>query len=176
MFQKNLNLPENRERLKKIKLLLLDVDGVLTDSQIHWHEGQGWTRTYSTRDGYGIHMIQALGIKVGIMSGGGSNDLQERVKILKIQHMVLGNHNKSESLDQMIKETGIPVENICYVGDELFDLPALRRVALAVTVPDAPIEVKNECHAITQRRGGHGAVREVIDAIRNAQEIKHPFA
>ncbi len=175
MFQKNLSLAENVARLKKIKLLLLDVDGVLTDSNIYWIESQGWTRTYSTRDGYGIRMIQELGIQVGIMSGGGTKDVQERIKILNIKHAVLGSHHKGDSLDVMMKETGVPLENICYVGDELFDLPALRRVALAVTVPDAPIEVKKECHAVTQARGGHGAVREVIDAIRIAQGIKHPY-
>jgi 3-deoxy-D-manno-octulosonate 8-phosphate phosphatase (KDO 8-P phosphatase) len=160
-------------RLKKIKLLLLDVDGVLTDGSIFFMEGQGWTRVYNVNDGYGIRLLQKLGIPVGVISGGMSIELKERMKLLGIAHMVLGSENKAESLQKMIDETGIPADQICFVADDLFDIPALKKVGLAVTVPDAMPEVKAIAHYITTKGGGRGAVREVIDHIRWAQGL-HP--
>ena len=161
-------------RLKKIKLLLLDVDGILTDGSIFFMEGQGWTRVYNVNDGYGIKLLQQLGIPVGVMSGGMSVELKERMKVLGISHMVLGSENKADSLKQMMAETGVPAESICFVADDLFDIPALKKVGLAITVPDAMPEVKAMAHHITTKGGGRGAVREVIDLIRWAQGLHLP--
>jgi 3-deoxy-D-manno-octulosonate 8-phosphate phosphatase (KDO 8-P phosphatase) len=158
-------------RFKKIKLLLLDVDGVLTDGTVQWIEGQGFTRTYHINDGYGIKLLQSLGVPVGIISGGSSKDLQERIKLLQIQHVVLGSEDKLTSLEKISKDTGIPFSEICFVGDELFDIPALRKVGLSITVPNGMIEVKKIAHYITSKAGGQAAVREVIDAIRAAQNL-----
>jgi len=160
-----------REKLKRVKLLLLDADGVLTDGTISYLEKHGWFRTYNVYDGYGIKLIQSLGIPVGVISGGNSKDLKERIKLLKIKHSVLGSEDKLKSLEKIVKKTGVPVENICFVADDLFDLPALERVGLAITVPDAVPEVKAMADWVTTRRGGHGAVREVIDAIRKVQKL-----
>lgn len=167
-----LSTSELEQRMKKIKLLLLDVDGVLTNGTIFYVEGQGWTRTYNVYDGYGIRYIQKLGLIIGVISGGNSLELKERVKMLGITHSVLGSEDKLSSLRQMMKETGFTREQICFVADDLFDLPALREVGLAITVPDAVQEVVDEAHYITRRKGGTGAVREVIDLIRNAQGLK----
>ncbi len=158
-------------RLKKVKLLLLDVDGILTDGSIFYVEGQGWTRVYNIHDGYGIRLIQKLGIPVGVISGGQSTELKERLKVLGINHFVIGSENKLESLNQMIKETGIPAENICFMADDLFDIPALKQVGLAVTAPNAMVEVKELAHFITEKSGGKGAVRELIDLLRYAQGL-----
>ena len=161
-----------REKLKKVKLLLLDVDGVMTDGKLFYIEKQGFTRTYNIYDGYGIKLIQKLGIPVGIMSGGKSKDLKERIKMLGIEHAIIGSEDKLDSLEKLVKKTKIAYENICFVADDLFDIPALEKVGLAITVPDAMEEVKEIVHHITTRRGGEGAVREVIDAIRRVQNLK----
>ena len=161
-----------REKFKRVKLLLLDADGVLTDGSITYLEKHGWCRTHNVYDGYGIKLIQSLGIQVGVISGGNSKDLKERVKLLKIKHAVLGSEDKLKSLDKLVKKTKIPYENICFVADDLFDIPALEKVGLAITVPDGMPEVKAMAHWVTTRRGGHGAVREVIDAIRKVQNLK----
>jgi 3-deoxy-D-manno-octulosonate 8-phosphate phosphatase (KDO 8-P phosphatase) len=161
-----------REKFKKVKLLLLDSDGVLTDGSLTYLEKHGWIRTYNIYDGYGITLLQDLGIPVGIISGGDSKDLKERIKLLKIKHSVLGSKDKLKSLEKISKKTKIPFENICFVGDDLFDIPALEKVGLAITVPDAMPEVKAIVHYQTTRRGGSGAVREVTDAIRKIQNLK----
>jgi 3-deoxy-D-manno-octulosonate 8-phosphate phosphatase (KDO 8-P phosphatase) len=161
-----------REKLKKVKLLLLDVDGVLTDGRIFYIPGQGPSRFYNVYDGYGIRYIQSLGIPVGVMSGSNSKEIKERIKVLGIQHVVLGSEDKLESLNKIVKKTKVPFENICFVADDLFDIPALEKVGLAVTVPDAVDEVKAIAHYTTKKRGGYGAVREVIDAIRKVQNLK----
>jgi 3-deoxy-D-manno-octulosonate 8-phosphate phosphatase (KDO 8-P phosphatase) len=160
------------EKLKKIRLLLLDVDGVLTDGSITWIAGQGFTRTYHAHDGYGIRLIQKLGLPVGVISGGQSQDLKERLQFLGIQHFVLGSEDKFASLTKMSEETKIPLEQICFIGDDLFDIPALEKVGLAVTVPNAVPEVKEVVHFITTIPGGKGAVRQVIDALRKVQNLK----
>lgn len=161
-----------REKLKKVKLLLLDVDGVLTDGRIFYLDKQGFTRFYNVYDGYGIKLIQKAGIPVGIMSGGKSKDLKERIKWLGIKHAMIGSEDKLDSLEKLVKKTKIPYENICFVADDLFDLPALQKVGLAITVPDAMDEVKEMADYITVKKGGHGAVREVIEAIRKVQNLK----
>ncbi|MBC7397105.1 MAG: HAD hydrolase family protein, partial [Bdellovibrionales bacterium] len=149
----------------------LDVDGILTDGSIFFMEGQGWTRIYNIYDGYGIKLIQRLGIPVCVISGGHSNELKERLRVLGIAHAVLGSEDKLTSLNEIIKVTGIPASNICFMADELFDIPALQAVALAVTVPNAVSEVKELAHYITLKNGGEGAVREVIDHLRRAQGL-----
>jgi len=164
--------PKVKAKLKKIKLLLLDVDGVLSDGSILWIKGQGFTRIYHAHDGYGIRHIQRLGMKVGIISGGNSEDLQERIKFLGITHTVLGSEDKLASLNQLAEQTNTPFDQICFIGDDLFDLPALEKVGLAVTVPDGAPEVQKMADLITTIPGGKGAVRQLIDAIRKAQNLK----
>ena len=164
-------IDQNDPKLKKIKLILLDVDGVLTDSTVMWIKDQGWTRRYSVYDGYGIKLIQKLGIQVGIISGGNSEELQERMKMLGVEHLVLGSEDKLNSLQIIQKKTGIPLDQICFMGDDLFDIPALEKVGLSISVPDAVPEVKKLVHYVTDRRGGFGAARELIDAIRHAQGL-----
>jgi len=160
---------EFQKRLAGIRLLLLDVDGVLTDGTIFHVPGQGWTRSYNIYDGYGIKLLQKAGIPVGIISGGASDELKERIRYLGIRYAVLGSEDKLASLKQLSVETGVPPESISFMGDELFDMPALKEAGLAITVPDAMPEVFGVAHAVTARAGGKGAVREVIDLILKAQ-------
>lgn len=168
--KKKLTQAQFLKRAKNIKLILLDVDGVLTDGRIFF-SNIGWTRIYHIHDGYGIRMIQRLGIPVGIMSGGQSDELKERIKILDIKHSILGSENKLESLITLSEEVSIDFKSILFMGDDLFDLPALQKVGLSVSVPNAMDEVKASVDYVTKKSGGKGAVREVIDLIRKAQNL-----
>ncbi|MBS1963989.1 MAG: HAD hydrolase family protein [Bdellovibrionales bacterium] len=166
---KLLQTPEIQARLKKIKLLLLDVDGVMTDGRIFWIESQGWTRQFNVKDGYGLKLLMAAGIQVGIISGGKSKDVETRAAFLKVHHVFLGDENKIVAFDKIVAATGLKPDEIAFVGDDLFDIPVLERVGFSATVPHAVNPVKERVHYITETEGGAGAVREVADAIRKAQ-------
>ena len=157
-------------KLKKIKLFILDVDGVLTNGKVFWSENSGWTRTFSVKDGYGLKMLSRLGIELAIISGGSSRDLKERAKVLSISHLYLGSEDKIIPYQDLKEKTGYKDDVISYIGDELFDIPLLQKVGLSATVSDAPKEVKREVDYITKNRGGKGAVREVVDMIRYAHK------
>jgi 3-deoxy-D-manno-octulosonate 8-phosphate phosphatase (KDO 8-P phosphatase) len=166
---KLLETPEIQNRLKRIKLLALDVDGVMTDGKIFWVEGQGWTRSFNVKDGYGLKLLMAAGIQVAIISGGKSKDVELRGQFLKVHHIFLGDENKIVAFDKIIASTGFKAEEIAFVGDDLFDIPVLEQAGFSATVPHAVDPVKERVHYITQFEGGAGAVREIADAIRKAQ-------
>jgi 3-deoxy-D-manno-octulosonate 8-phosphate phosphatase (KDO 8-P phosphatase) len=157
-------------KLKKIRMLLLDVDGVLTDGSIFFVKGQGWTRTYHIHDGYGIRHLLKQGFQIGVISGGRSEDLFERLNVLGIEHYVVGSEDKLTSMNVISDKTGIPVSEMAFMGDELFDIPALMAAGLAITVPLCAPEVRAIAHYVTSREGGRGAVREIIDLIRKVQK------
>lgn len=163
--------PANLKRLKKIKLLALDIDGVLTDGRIFWHEGQGWTRLFSVRDGYGIRTLMKLGIDIAIISGGESLDVKKRIEFLKLNHIYLGNEDKLVALNDLMKKTGLKAEQIAYIGDELFDLPVIEAVGFGATVPEAVPAVQKRAHYVTKSPGGFGAARELVELIRQAQKL-----
>ncbi|RYZ71980.1 MAG: hypothetical protein EOP09_03875 [Proteobacteria bacterium] len=167
--QKLLETPELQNRLSKIRLLLLDVDGVLTDGRIFWIEGQGWTRQFHIKDGYGLKLLMKSGVDVGIISGGESHDVKKRAEFLKIQHVFLGDEDKIKALQKIIVATGLKSDEIAFIGDELFDMPVLEAVGFSATVPHAVDEVKEVVNYITESEGGFGAVREIADAIRKAR-------
>jgi len=166
-----LSAGEFEVRLKKTKMLLLDVDGILTDATTFYIEGSGFTRFFNMYDGYGIKLLIKAGFPVGIISGGQAKDLQERIKVLGIEHFVLGSEDKLASMKTLSEKVKIPFENIAYMGDEIFDLPALRAAGLSISVPGATDEVKSQVNWITHKTGGNGAVREIIDAIRKIQNL-----
>lgn len=163
---------EAYDRLKKIKVLILDVDGVMTDGTITWIEGTGWTRTFSVKDGYGLKLLIKSGLKLGIISGGDSKSVRERGEFLKIPHIYLGDENKVDPYNRIKEAEGVSDDEVAFVGDELFDIPVLEQVGFAATVPHAVYEVKSVVHYITREHGGKGAVREVADLIRYALEGK----
>jgi 3-deoxy-D-manno-octulosonate 8-phosphate phosphatase (KDO 8-P phosphatase) len=168
--QKLLETSEILARLKKIKLLLLDVDGVLTDGRIFWIEPQGFTRYFNVKDGYGLKLLMKTGVQVGIISGGESKDVKVRAEFLKLQHVFLGDEDKMKALNKIIEATKFLPEEIAFMGDELFDIPVLEAVGFSATVPHAVDEVKASVHYVTEHEGGWGAVREVADAIRKARK------
>jgi 3-deoxy-D-manno-octulosonate 8-phosphate phosphatase (KDO 8-P phosphatase) len=168
---KLLETPDLQERLRRIRLLALDVDGVLTDGRIFWQDGQGWTRFFHIKDGYGLKLLMKAGVDVAIISGGDSIDVRKRMEWLKIPHVFLGDEDKIKAFDKILASTGLKPEQIAFMGDDLFDLPVLEKVGFSATVPHAVDPVKAKVHYITESLGGWGAVREVADAIRRAQGL-----
>jgi 3-deoxy-D-manno-octulosonate 8-phosphate phosphatase (KDO 8-P phosphatase) len=158
-------------RLKKIKLLILDVDGVLTDGRVFWLENQGWTRHFHVKDGYGLKLLMKSGIQVAVISGGDSKDVRTRMEFLKVSHVFLGDEDKVKALEKIVTATKIPPEQMAFIGDELFDIPVMERVGFSATVPHAVNAVKTRCNYVTETPGGWGAVREIADAIRVAQGL-----
>ena len=148
-----------------IKLLLCDVDGVLTDGTIAIdHEGKE-AKHFSTLDGYGIRMWRQAGFTAGIITGRDAPCIYHRAKNLGIEIVHTGTFAKLESVLKIAAEQKLSLEEIAYIGDDYPDLPAIRAVGLGVAVPHAPQELKNAAEYLTQRPGGYGAVRDVIDQI-----------
>ncbi|KYG69777.1 hypothetical protein AZI87_10530 [Bdellovibrio bacteriovorus] len=151
-------------KLKNIKMLVLDVDGVLTDTRM-WFDGKEWRRFYSVRDGVGIKRIMEAGYKVAVITGSKAEDIRARVKSLGIHFLFEGALDKEPSFLQLQKESGIRPDEMAYVGDDIFDIPLLQAVAFGATVPEAVEEVLEIADYVTGRPGGCGAVREVCDYI-----------
>lgn len=156
------------QKLSKIKLLLLDVDGILTDCRIFFDPNGEWRRFFSIRDGYGIKLLLDNGFQVGIITASKSKDIAERAKMLKLTYFYEGSLDKEPAYQEILIKSGLTAEQVAYMGDDLFDLPILTQVGFAATVADAMEEVKNKVHYIAKRPAGNGAVREVCDLIRNA--------
>ncbi|WP_291515460.1 HAD-IIIA family hydrolase [Bdellovibrio sp. ArHS] len=145
-------------------MLVLDVDGVLTDTRM-WFDGKEWRRFYSVRDGVGIKRIMEAGYKVAVITGSKAEDIRARVKSLGIHFLFEGALDKEPSFLQLQKESGLNPEEMAYVGDDIFDIPLLQAVAFGATVPEAVDEVLEIADYVTRRPGGCGAVREVCDYI-----------
>jgi 3-deoxy-D-manno-octulosonate 8-phosphate phosphatase (KDO 8-P phosphatase) len=162
-----------RARAKKIKLLLLDVDGVLTDGRIYYlpnqHGGMFETKTFHSRDGLGIRFAHQAGLKTGILSGRSSPVVEYRAKELGIHFVQEAALEKLEPYQKILMAAGLKHEQVCYMGDDVVDLPVLKRVGLAVGVSGGHPELKRHVHYWTRNLGGLGAVREVIELILSAQ-------
>ena len=159
----------NLERAAKIKLLLLDVDGVLTDGSIIFLPDGVETKAFSTRDGLGIRLLQEIGVEVGIITARTSEVVQRRAENLGIKSLYQGAGAKREVYEKIIGEKGLEPEQVAYMGDDWLDLPVMTRVGLAATVADAVPEVCEVAHYESSKPGGKGAVREVCDLIIEAQ-------
>ncbi|MEK6577650.1 MAG: HAD hydrolase family protein [Bdellovibrionota bacterium] len=168
---KLLETPDIQARLKKIKLLILDVDGVMTDGRIFWLDGHGWTRHFHIKDGYGLKVLMKAGIDVAIISGGDSKDVRTRMEFLKIKHVFLGDEDKIKALNKIVEATGLKLDQMAFMGDDLFDIPVIEKVGFSATVPHAVDPVKKRANYVTESFGGWGAVREIADAIRKAQGL-----
>jgi 3-deoxy-D-manno-octulosonate 8-phosphate phosphatase (KDO 8-P phosphatase) len=157
------------ERARKTRLLIMDVDGVLTDGRIiqdcHGHE----VKVFDVKDGHGIVMAHRAKLRTGLISGRESETITRRAEELSIELVFQKVWNKLEVYEKILMDTALTHDEVAYVGDDVVDIPLLRRVGLAVAVADAVDEVKAVSHFITQRPGGQGAVREVIELILRAQ-------
>ena len=158
-----------RDKLKKIKVLALDVDGVLTDGKIIIDGKGGEIKNFHVRDGYGLVICRSLGFKTVLITARRSKAVHHRAKDLRFDKVYQGAYPKIGAYQKMLRELKVKHQEVCFMGDDLPDLPVLRQVGLAVAVPDAPAEVKRAADYVTKRRGGDGAVREVIELILKAQ-------
>jgi 3-deoxy-D-manno-octulosonate 8-phosphate phosphatase (KDO 8-P phosphatase) len=157
---------EQAARLAKVRLLCLDVDGVLTDGKLYW-AGEGlWSQRFCVRDGYGIKLLQEAGVEIAVLSGGDVRSGRDRCASLGIRHAHFGIVDKVAAFRDVAGSLGLGAEDAAYIGDELVDVPLLSLVGFSATVPDAVDEVKAAVHYVTRRPGGDGAVRELCDMIR----------
>jgi len=158
-----------RRKLKKVRMLLLDVDGVLTDGGIFLGGDGQELKRFHVQDGLGIRMIRLGGIKVGIITGRRSEAVTVRAQELHVDALYQGVADKLDAFNRILESYDIQDEEICYVGDDLSDLPVMKRSGVAVAVKNARTEVKRVSDYITRNSGGEGAVREVVEIILKAQ-------
>jgi len=157
------------ERLKKIKLLILDVDGVLTDGRIIFDSNGVESKFFNVKDGHGIKMLQRAGIEVGIISGRESVVVANRAAELGIGQVYQKSLDKLVPYRQMLEATGLGDQEVAFMGDDIIDIPIMRRVGFASAPADAVAEVVPFAHFVARNRGGWGAVREICDLLLKAQ-------
>lgn len=162
----------NLERAKGIKLLLLDVDGVLTDGSIIYTPDGKESKAFSTRDGLGLRLVQKAGLQVGLITARTSEVVQRRAENLGISLVYQGAGEKLVVFQRILAEQGLQPAQVAYVGDDWLDLPLLTRVGLAVAVADGAAEVREVAHYVTELPGGRGAVREVCDLLVEALGVR----
>lgn len=156
-----------------VRVVLMDVDGVLTDGRILLCAEHGGKLTdikmFHAHDGVGLKLAKQMGLITGIISGRNSPATAERAMELGMDFVLQGQKNKLLAYKKVLDQTAATDKEVCYIGDDLPDVPLLRRVGFAVSVPNAAVEAKKNAHYITDRPGGHGAVREVIELILKAK-------
>ena len=154
-----------------VGLVAFDVDGVLTDGRFWLSDDGVETKAFNTQDGYGIRQLLRAGLEVAVISGRRSNAVEKRMSELGVMHVILGCGDKVAAFQSLIDELGIDATNTVYVGDDVPDIPLLRRAGLAIAVANAVAEVKAECAMTTTAYGGYGAVREVCDLILASRNV-----
>ncbi len=138
---------------------------MLTDCRIYFDTDQHWKRFYSVRDGVGIKRIQEAGYKTAVITGAEAVDVRARVGMLGINYFYEGALDKQPSFEKLIAQSKVSVNEMAYIGDDIFDIPLLEQVGFAATVPEAVDDVLTKVHYVTKRPGGNGAVREICDLI-----------
>jgi 3-deoxy-D-manno-octulosonate 8-phosphate phosphatase (KDO 8-P phosphatase) len=157
------------QRAKKIKLLILDVDGILTNGSIVLDQKGGEIKFFNVKDGFGIVLFHAAGLETAILSARSTGAVEARAKDLKIKYVYQDASPKTDAFKEICKKAGVSSDEVCFMGDDLPDLCVLKKVGLSVTVPNAVNEVKEIVNHITKAEGGVGAVREVVELILEAQ-------
>lgn len=159
------------ERAKKIRLLAFDVDGVLTDGRIYISDKGEECKAYNIRDGLGMKLLQECGIKLALISGRTSRSVEARAQDIGIALLYQGVDDKVAVLEALMQELDLRAEQCGFMGDDLVDLPAMRRAGFSLSVADAPAFVRERAHYVTRSTGGHGAVREACEFIMQAQGV-----
>jgi len=158
-------------KAKDIRLLLLDVDGVLTNGSLIYTGGTEESKAFNTQDGFGLRLLQEVGIDVGIITARKSEVVARRASELKMRFIYQGLPNKNEAFKDILKVSGLRPFEVAYMGDDWLDLVLLQQVGLAITPANAVREVQEVAHFITSRMGGEGAVRDACDLILEAQNL-----
>ena len=153
------------EQAARIRLLVLDIDGVMTDGRLHYDAEGREAKVFHVRDGYGIKATLAAGVTVAVISGRHCRAVEARMAELGIQHLRLGQDDKLQALRELTTQLDIPMDAVACVGDDAPDLPVMRAAALGIAVADAHPDVINEADWCTQLPGGRGAVREICDLL-----------
>src|SRR3989338_10735622 len=166
---KKLSRPELLARLRGIKLLSLDVDGVLTDGGLYYAEDGRQLRKFNVKDGMGMKSAMGVGVEIAIISAGDAPCILKRGKDLGIRNVHIGAEDKLAKLKEICAELGIALAHAAHMGDDLNDIPALEAVGCALTVADAVEAVKNLADFVTEKGGGGGAVREICDLLAEAK-------
>ena len=158
-----------KDALKKIKVVVMDVDGVLTDGRIIIDSNGVETKNFDVQDGFGIVFLKKCGLKTAIISARESGVVAHRARDLKIDKVYVGVYPKISAYESVLEEFKVLDEEVCFIGDDLADMLVMRRCGVAVAVANAVFEVKQIADYVTSKRGGEGAVREVIEMILQAQ-------
>lgn len=152
-------------------MLVLDVDGVLTDGRLYFDNQGNEMKAFCTRDGLGLRALQSQGTELAFITGRQSEIVAQRAAQLGITHVYQGRNDKLNAFNDLLSDTGMDEQNVCYAGDDWIDIPVLDRVGLSVSVADADPVVKNRVHWVTSLGGGKGAVREICDLLLAARGL-----
>lgn len=158
------------EKARNIRLIAFDVDGVMTDGGLYLSDSGDEFKRFNSLDGHGLKMLRASGVEPAIITGRTSRCVALRAANLGISHLYQGVEDKLGAFDALLAKLGLTYEDAAFMGDDVVDLPVMRRVALSVSVPDAPELVRMHAHYVTRRCGGHGAVREVCELLMTSQD------
>lgn len=164
---------EVKRRAKKIRLLLMDVDGTLTNGTVclqGFPDGSvAEMKVFNAHDGAGVKLASIVGLRSGVITGRNSPAVTQRAQEMGVEFVFQGQAQKTSAYEEILRRAGVKDEEVAYLGDDLPDLPLLERVGLAVAVADAAVEVKRAAHYVTRAKGGEGAAREVVELILKAQ-------
>jgi 3-deoxy-D-manno-octulosonate 8-phosphate phosphatase (KDO 8-P phosphatase) len=158
------------EKAKRVKLFIVDIDGVMTDGRIVYSGYGDELRFFDVQDGFGITLLNRAGIKTVIITAGKSKIVKHRARDLNIAKVYHSFMDKAVAFDDLLKRFNVTADEVCFIGDDLIDIPILKRAGFAVAVSNAVEEVKKLAHHITANKGGRGAVREICDLILKSQD------
>lgn len=160
---------DTKARAARIKLVVFDIDGVMTDGGLHYSDDGHEFKTFNVQDGLGIVLMKRAGIEVAIITGRNSNVVNCRAKDLGIEHVFHGVGDKRTVAGKLLEQLGLHWSELAFMGDDLIDLKAMAQCGLAIAPANARPIVKERAHAVTEAAGGHGAVREAVEFILAAQ-------
>ena len=157
------------EKAKSIRIVIFDVDGVLTDGTLYFTDSGEEIKAFNSRDGHGMKMLKASGVELAIITARESRSVKLRAENLNITLLYQGEKNKLKVFESLVTKLKIDMSSCAYVGDDLIDLPVMTRCGLSICVPSSPVLVKKHAHYVTNSEGGQGAVREVCEMIMRSQ-------
>jgi len=166
---KSLSKQTTAQRIRKIRILVLDVDGVLTDGRIIMDDRGRETKFFDVRDGHGLKILMRTGIEVVFLTGRKSRVVEHRARELGVTEVYQGARNKVEVFEALLERKGLQAAQAAYAGDDIVDVPVLKRAGFSVAVVNAVAEAKRAAHYVTRKKGGRGAVREVCEVILKGQ-------